>query len=132
MKVIADTNVLIRVIVADDPIQADKAQAVLLEAQLIAMPLPVLCELCWVLKGSYGADRAEIAAAIRKLVQSANVQTDTAAVEAGLAILEAGGDFADGVIAHQGRVLGGEIFTTFDSRAARLLARNGQPVDLLD
>jgi len=36
------------------------------------------------------------------------------AAEAGLALLEAGGDFADGVIAHEGRWLGAEAFVSFD------------------
>lgn len=131
MRLIADTNILIRVIVGDDLAQAEIAQSALLKADLIAVPLPVLCELCWVLKRSYGAERAEIADAVRKLVASTNVITDNTAVEAGLAILEAGGDFADGVIAHQGRTLGGDTFLTFDSKAARLLADAGQPVRLL-
>lgn len=47
------------------------------------------------------------------------------AVEAGLFMLEAGGDFADGVIAHEGHWLGGEEFLTFDAEAAQLLTRLG-------
>lgn len=38
------------------------------------------------------------------------------AVEAGLAVLEAGGDFADGIIAYEGNWLGGETFVSFDKR----------------
>jgi hypothetical protein len=36
------------------------------------------------------------------LVHRKFVSMDRPAVEAGLAVLEAGGDFADGVIAHEG------------------------------
>jgi len=46
---------------------------------------------------------------------------DRAAVEAGLAMADAGGDFADGVIAFEGRALGGETFVSFDKKAVRLL-----------
>jgi predicted nucleic-acid-binding protein len=42
-------------------------------------------------------------------------------VEAGLAVLEAGGDFADGVIAHEGNWLGADAFVTFDKKAVALL-----------
>ena len=47
-------------------------------------------------------------------------------VEAGLEILEAGGDFADGVIAYEGRWLGGEAFVSFDAKAVNLLERRGR------
>jgi predicted nucleic-acid-binding protein len=53
------------------------------------------------------------------------------AVEAGLAMLEAGGDFADGVIAHEGAWLGGESFVSFDKQAVELVIRQGQPARLL-
>ena len=89
------------------------------------MPLPVLCEFVWVLLGRYGRSADEIAASIRDLADSANVQLDRPAVDAGLAILEAGGDFADGVIAFEGRRLGGSIFASFDRRAVELIAATG-------
>jgi predicted nucleic-acid-binding protein len=52
-------------------------------------------------------------------------------VEAGLTILEAGGDFADGVIAHEGRFMGGETFVSFDKRAVSLISKQGQQATLL-
>ncbi len=53
MKIIADTNVLVRAITGDDARQAGIAQAALAEADLVALPLPVLCELVWVLAQGY-------------------------------------------------------------------------------
>jgi hypothetical protein len=50
------------------------------------------------------------------------------ACDAGLAILEAGGDFADGVIAFDGRRLGGAVFVSFDRRAVALIERSGGEV----
>jgi predicted nucleic-acid-binding protein len=38
-----------------------------------------------------------------------------------LAVLESGGDFADGAIAYEGELLGGLEFVTFDQQAAKLL-----------
>jgi hypothetical protein len=49
-----------------------------------------------------------------------------APADAGLAVLNAGGDFADGVIAWEGRWLGGETFVSFDKKAVAMLARPGQ------
>ena len=48
-----------------------------------------------------------------------------------LTVGEAAGDLADGVIAHAGHVLGGEVLATFDRRAAALLEALGQRTLLL-
>ena len=60
-----------------------------------------------------------------------NVVVNQPAVDAGLAVLDAGGDFADGVIAFDGRWLGGETFVSFDRQAVTLLEAQGTPVRLL-
>ena len=78
-----------------------------------------------------GLSTQDIAAALRALVAAANVQVNRGAVETGVAILEAGGDFADGVIAHEGQWLGGETFVSFDKQAFAVLAAAGQPARLL-
>jgi hypothetical protein len=52
-------------------------------------------------------------------------------VEAGLAILATGGDFADGVIAYEGRGLGADTFTSFDRSAVTLLEQRGVAARLL-
>lgn len=132
MKVAADTNVLVRAIVADDPVQARRAQVELAQASLVAIATPALCELVWVLGQGYAIDRTDIADALRRLIASANVVTNRPAVEAGLALLEAGGDFADGVIAFEGRWLGGDTFLSFDKQAAALVEVQGGAARLLD
>ncbi len=86
----------------------------------------MLCELVWVLARGYKISFAEIAVAISRLVNAANVAVDRRAVAAGLAMLQAGGDFADGVIAHEGIGLGGDIFVSFDRRAVRALTAHGR------
>jgi predicted nucleic-acid-binding protein len=126
VKVIADTNILVRAVVLDDPVQGPVAASLVTSAELVAVPLTSLCELCWVLRSVYRFSTGDIAAAIRLLVDSPNVALEHSAVEAGLALLEAGGDFADGVIAHMGKWLGGETFVSFDKKAVRLLEAHGQ------
>ena len=131
MKVTVDTNVLVRAVVRDDASQASVAAQLLVDADLIAIALPSLCELVWVLRRVYGFQCEDAAAAIRALLATANVQMNRPAVEAGLAVLEAGGDFADGVIAYEGNWLGGEVFVSFDKKAVALLSQQGEPARLL-
>ena len=131
MKVAVDTNVLIRAVMRDDPAQASVAAKVLIDAELIAVALPCLCEFVWVLRRVYNLQPSDAAAAIRALLAAANVEANRPAVEAGLSVLEAGGDFADGVIAYEGSWLGGETFVSFDKKAIALLTAQGQSARLL-
>lgn len=95
------------------------------------LALPALCELVWVLSQAYKVGTADIAETIRRLVTSANVLVNRPTVEAGLAMLDAGGDFADGIIAYERSWLGGDTFVSFDKEATRLLAAQGGSVRLL-
>ena len=131
MKVVVDTNVLVRAAVRDDAAQARVAAKLLKEARVVAIALPCLCEFVWVLRKVYGFETEDIAAAIRALLATANVQMNRPAVEVGLSVLEANGEFADGVIAYEGRWLGGETFVSFDKQAVSLLTAMGQPARLL-
>jgi predicted nucleic-acid-binding protein len=131
LRITADTNILVRAAVVDDPDQSRLAAAVLREAEIVAVTLPTLCEFVWVLARGHGEEPGAIATAIRRLVDSASVRVDRPAVDAGLAVFEAGGDFADGVIAFEGRRLGGSVFTSFDRRAVALIAATGAETRLL-
>ncbi len=68
---------------------------------------------------------------MRKLAESESVSVDRPALEAGLSVLERGGDFADGVIAFEGRRAGGRIFTSFDRNAVELISATGGETRLL-
>ena len=131
MKVAVDTNVLVRAVVCDDPAQASVAAKVLTDAELIAVALPCLCEFVWVLLRVYDFQPSDAATAIRALLAAANVEVNRPAVEAGLLVLEADGDFADGVIAYEGHWLGGETFVSFDKKVVALLKAQGQSARLL-
>ena len=131
MKITADTNVLVRAITGDNARQSKVAQAELANADLVALALPALCELVWVLSQGYKIPSADIAEAIRRLINSGNVVVNRPAAEAGLALLDAGGDFADGIIAHEGSWLGAEVFLSFDRKAVKLMEAQGESVRLL-
>jgi predicted nucleic-acid-binding protein len=49
LKITADTNVLVRAIMGDDKGQSKVAQTELANAELVALTLPAVCELVWVL-----------------------------------------------------------------------------------
>ena len=131
MKITADTNVLVRAITGDNASQSKVAQAELAKAEMVALALPALCELVWVLSRGYKIPSAEIVETIRRLMNAANVVVNRPAAEAGLALLEAGGDFADGVIAYEGSWLGADSFISFDKKAVKLMEGQGISARLL-
>ncbi len=127
MKIAVDTNVLVRAAVGDDAEQADAAIKSMGRAEMVAIAIPCLCEFVWVLGSVYRFRPPDIAKAIRALLAAENVESNRAAVEAGLAVMDAGGDFADGVIAYEGQWLGAETFVSFDQKAVETLAARGVP-----
>lgn len=131
MKITADTNLLIRGAAGDDPHQARSAAQVLRTAELIAVPIPALCEYVWVMRQGYKRPAAEISQSIRALLDSPNVVTNQPAADAGLAVLDKGGDFADGAIAYEGNWLGAEEFVSFDRKAVTLVKALGMEARLL-
>ena len=130
VKITPDTNILVRALVEDDPKQSRLAEAILERAEVVALTPSALCEAVWVLSRGYKIESEEIADRILRMTTSANVVANRAAVDAGLQMIADGGDFADGVIAYEGRWLGGETFVTFDKRAASILAAQGKRVHI--
>ena len=127
----ADANVLVRAATGDDTRQSRVARDELARAEMVALTLPTLCELAWVLSRGYKIPADEISAGLRRLIDSANVVVNRPAAEAGLAHLDAGGDFADGVIAFEGASLGADTFVSFDKSAVTLALEQGMSAKLL-
>jgi predicted nucleic-acid-binding protein len=126
VKITADTNILVRAVTGDDARQSKAAKSALQRAEVVAMPIAALCELAWVLSRGYKHRPSEIAEAIRRLINGTTAAVDRSAAEAGLVMLDAGGDFADGVIAYDGNWLGADTFTSFDKNAVELLKAQGK------
>ena len=125
MRIAVDTNILLRFLLADDPDQHSIASRLLEEAEAVIVPMVALCEAVWVLSRTYRLSRAEIAEMIRALVEAETIECDMDLVQTGLATLEAGGDFADGVIARQGQFKRADVFVSFDRKAVRQMNRIG-------
>jgi predicted nucleic-acid-binding protein len=129
MKIITDTNILIRFLVNDDEKQFKIVSKLLNDAEAIIIPTHVFCELVWVLSVGYKLKSEIISEKIKGLLQSHKVVVKEDEAEAGLRMMELGGDFADGVNAYagQGMARGQAVFASFDKQAVRLLADQGLP-----
>ena len=117
-----DANVLVRLLVADDPSQSDKARklfdAQAADAGSIWVSQTVLVELVWVLSRTYGRPRADVLTALRALASHATVCLDGAQeVAAAVALYaQSKADFADCLLAAraQSREIG--ALYTFDRK----------------
>lgn len=120
-----DTNVVIRLLTADEPRQAARARAAF-ASETIFLPKTVLLETEWVLRRLYGFGPQQIAAAFSALIALKNVRCeDLPAVSAALKWLSAGMDFADALhVASSGQAL---RFGTFDAKLVRRAKKHAAP-----
>lgn len=115
-----DTNVLVRLLVADDAAQAHKAKLLFdsAAAQRDALWVcdTVVVELVWTLARAYGRERTEIVAALRALSSNATVSLESAvAVAAAIDAYEQGpADFADCLLCTKAAMAGCDEVATFD------------------
>ncbi len=121
-----DTNVLVRLLVADDAAQTQKAVRFVEGNCTPESPgfinIVVLVELVWVLASAYAYRPVQIADALEKLIAGADrVVEHHEAVRASLADYRSGrGDFVDILIGRINRDQGCEATATFDRKAMRL------------
>ncbi|PZQ89780.1 MAG: VapC toxin family PIN domain ribonuclease [Leifsonia xyli] len=132
MRITPDTNILVRAIVDDDPETSPRARALLEQAEEVVLTVVALAELDWVLRKQLKWPRELVVEVIRRMTATANVRCHRWTVDEGLAALEAGADFADGVIAYDGAWQHGETFVTLDRKAAAVVSVRGGEVLLLD
>jgi predicted nucleic-acid-binding protein len=121
VRIAVDTNVLVRYLTWDDEAQAIEAANAIEGADTIVVPTIVLCDLVWVLKRAYRYAGPEILQILRRLAAVRAVEIERPAAEAGIAMLERGGDFADGVVRYDADRAKCDRLVTFDQGFARLL-----------
>jgi predicted nucleic-acid-binding protein len=129
MRVAADTNILLRLLVGDDPAQLAAVKLFLETAGTIVVSNIVLVETVRVLARTLKYPRGEIAMALRSLSNADMFEFDRQAAEAGIAMMERGGDFSDGIIMFEASRLRCDQVVTFDRNFARAGGR--LPVVLL-
>jgi predicted nucleic-acid-binding protein len=117
-----DTNVLVRYLTQDDPLQARRANAVVASAlekgERCRLEGVVLCELVWVLRGAYGYDKATVVDTLERVLATAQFEIgDKDLARRALEDHRVGsGDFADYLIGHANREAGCASTVTFDRR----------------
>ena len=120
-----DTNVLVRLLVRDDPRQTKQAQEFIEAHCTDESPAfinsVVLAELVWVLAHPYGYSRSEIVQALEQLI-AGNDRVFEHHEQVRSALKAFGSsriDFVDALIAAINRTRGCEATATFDRRASR-------------
>jgi predicted nucleic-acid-binding protein len=127
-----DTNVLVRYVMQDDPRQSPRANRLIesLSADEPGyVPLVALVELVWVLAGSYGLTRAQIATVLDTLLRSKELVLDRAdVVKQALARYSShGADFADALIERLAATAGCTKTLTFDAGAVKATRMTAVP-----
>ncbi len=121
-----DTNVLVRYLTQDDPVQAAKAAQIFERRLTLNNPgfisVVVMVETVWVLDRAYGLRNSAIAAIVERLLQvEVLVIENEQEVYTAMVVLKQGrGSFADALIAELGARAGCKHTLTFDKRALRL------------
>jgi len=121
-----DTNVLVRYLMQDDPVQSPRATAFIEQRLGAAEPgfisVVAMAETAWVLERSDGLSAAEIATAIERTLQIDRflVEREQEVFTAMITLREGGGSFADALIAEFGQRAGCERTVTFDRKGLRL------------
>ena len=121
-----DTNILVRYLTQDDPIQSPKAREIierrLSEESPGFVSIVAMVETVWVLERAYGLTPHEVVGAVERMLQ-----TDVLVVEheqevftAMVALKDGRGSFADAIIAALGTRMGCSCTLTFDRKAPKL------------
>jgi predicted nucleic-acid-binding protein len=121
-----DTNILVRYLSQDDPLQSLKATEIierrLTEENPGFVSIVAMVETVWVLERAYGLAAHEIAAAVERMLQAdvLIVEDEQEVFTAMIALKEGQGSFADAVIAALGARASCSCTLTFDQKELRL------------
>jgi len=120
--IVADTNLWARAFLNDDASQSRKARKALAEARSkggVFVPLIVMAELAWVLRGKWERDRVLSTLESLLLTRGVTVESPTLALNALVATREGQGGFADHLIAQVGFANGAKEVITFDDKFSK-------------
>lgn len=121
-----DTNILIRYLTQDDPIQSPMATEIIEQRLTEQNPgfvsVVTMAEIVWVLDRAYGLANPEIVAAIERMLQTdvLLVENEQEVFTAMTLLKQRRGSFADALIAELGSRAGCLYTLTFDEKALRL------------
>ena len=121
-----DTNILVRYLTQDDPVQSAKATEILehrlTEKNLGFVSVVAMVETVWVLDRAYSLTAQEIATAIERLLQVdvLAIENEQEVFTAMVVLKQRRGTFVDALIAELGARVGCTSTLTFDQKAIRL------------
>ncbi len=120
-----DTNILVRYLTQDDPIQSAKARDVierLTDESPGFVSIVAMVETVWVLERAYELTPHEIVRAVERILQTdvLVVEDEQEVFTAMIALKKGQGSFADALIAALGSKRGCSRTLTFDRKALRL------------
>jgi predicted nucleic-acid-binding protein len=121
-----DTNIVVRYLAQDDPLQSARATQIFEQRLTAAEPgfisLVTMAETVWVLDRAYGLSRAEIAAAVERMLQADTlvVQNEQEVFTAMIALRTGNASFSVALIGAISAWAGCRYTLTFDRKAARL------------
>ena len=116
-----DTNVIVRLLVGDDPDQSARARD-LIAAEVVFVPPTVMLETEWVLRSVYGHSSSQVVKTLRAFAGLPNVVIEDAdVVSRALDWTENGLEFADAL--HLAKAAHCDAFASFDRRFARAANR---------
>ncbi|MCA9423682.1 MAG: type II toxin-antitoxin system VapC family toxin [Candidatus Omnitrophica bacterium] len=121
-----DTNILVRLIVQDEPSQFKKALRLIQEVEVGKEQLfindVVLAELSWVLSATYEYSKEEIAGVLERMVSNPSIvlRNPDLVVLAIRSFRSSSADFSDCLLNSLNQAQGCETTYTFDKKASKL------------
>ena len=121
-----DTNVVVRLLIADDMVQTRRARKLIDQAmrrdEAVLVSLPVMVETEWVLRSRYGLGREAVLGVFRAALEARELsfEDEPALEEALFYWKDSACGFSECLIAAHNRRLGCRATATFDVKAARL------------
>jgi len=117
-----DTNILLRYVIDDDPVQSARATRLIEDQLTVVAPgfvsLVVICELIWAMTQTYGLPRANVLRTLAGILDMAHLEIESRVIVREAASMT--GDIADAIIHLTGRRNGCTHTLTFDKKFARI------------
>ena len=130
-----DTNVLIRALTGDDPVQSPAARDFIRTGGPVWISHVVLVEAVWVLDAVYGCGKSQLVGALERILDNKDLALeDPVVVRAALGLYRSRGkvDFSDCMVLERARSAGHLPLATFDkalgkAEGAQSLTAPGRP-----
>ena len=117
----ADANIIVRYVIGDDAIMAEKAEKAVNARVLFILP-EVFAEVVYVLTKVYGIERADVADSMLELLSFVSTNVPTVMKKAFECYRDSHLDFVDCILAAH-RIVDGREILTFDKKLNNFITR---------